>query len=159
MTGSVCYSIENDESYSGNSKLMLPLVENTELNVNGHTYDNCVLYKGLERFLSVRRKFDFVFVDGPNDVIPFNYRGLKYSRVQLLDFVLMDKLSDRSIVMYHDSEREESKATLEEFELQLKHKGFDFEKEVVIEEKDDVVEYNKRVLGTCPELTIYKIWR
>jgi hypothetical protein len=43
----------------------------------------------------------------------------------------LDKLSDKSIVLYHDSERGNAKTTLEEFERLLLENGFKFKKELV----------------------------
>jgi hypothetical protein len=151
------YSIEHDMFYNTHNSIMFPIVESTQLSVNCHKYETCTKYDGLELWLEKEDKFDFVFIDAPNDGVPFNPLGLKYARVQTLDFVLMNKLANESIVMYHDSERESAKNTLVEFERLLDEYGFSYEKEMVIEKDKEIIEYNKKILGVCPELTIYKI--
>lgn len=155
--GAITYSIEHDIYWNTHKSSMMPLVENTYLIVNAHTYGTCTRYEGLELWLEKEDKFDFVFVDAPNDGIPFNPLNLKYARVQTLDFVLMNKLTDESIVMYHDSERESAQNTLNEFEKLLNEYGYSYEKEIIIEKDKEIIEHNKKVLGVCPELTIYKI--
>ena len=153
---SIC-SIEHDIHWNTHNSIMMPLVENTQLAVNSHTYGTCTRYDGFELWLENEDKFDFVFVDAPNDGIPFNPLNIRYARVQTLDFVLMDKLTDESVLMYHDSERESAQNTLVEFQKLLEEYGYSYEKEIIIEKDIEVSEYNKRVLGVCPELTIYKI--
>lgn len=154
----IVHSIEHDEYWNTHkNSIMMPLVENTHLIVNAHTYGTCTRYEGLELWLENEDKFDFVFIDAPNDGIPFNPYNLEYARVQTLDFVLMNKLADESVVMYHDSERESAQNTLMEFEKLLTEYGYSYEKEIVIEKDKEIIEYNKKVLGVCPELTIYKI--
>lgn len=151
------YSIEHDIYWNTHKSIMMPLIENTQLVINGRTYESCTRYEGLELWLENEDKFDFVFIDAPNDGIPFNPYNLKYARVQTLDFVLMNKLSNESIVMYHDSERELAQNTLNEFERLLDEYDYSYEKEIIIEKDKEIVEYNKKVLEVCPELTIYKI--
>lgn len=150
-------SIEHDIHWNTHNSIMMPLVEDTQLVVNAHVYETCTRYDGFESWLENEDKFDFVFVDAPNDGIPFNPLNLTYARVQTLDFVLMNKLPNESIVMYHDSERESAQNTLNEFERLLDEYGYSYEKEIIIEKDKEIVEYNKKVLGVCPELTIYKI--
>ena len=152
----VC-SIEHDIHYNTHNSIMMPLVENTELVIDGHVYGTCTRYDGFESWLDREDKFDFVFVDAPNDGIPFNPLNLTYARVQTLDFVLMDKLADESILMYHDSERESAHNTLNEFERLLTEFGYLYGKEIVTEKDKEIIDYNKMTLGVCPELTIYKI--
>lgn len=140
----VRYSIENDPYYLRHENtILMPL--------------DCDKYDGLEGWLEKQDKFDFVLIDGPNEAVPFNTRDLEYARIQLFDFVLMDKLNDKAVVMYHDSEREVAQRTLNEFERLLRSSGFAYSKEIVMEGDKEVIEYNKGILGMCPELTIYKI--
>lgn len=155
--GATTYSVEHDIYWNTHNSIMMPLVEDTQLVVNAHKYVTCTRYEGLELWLENEDKFDFVFIDAPNDGIPFNPYNLEYARVQTLDFVLMNKLADESVVMYHDSERESAQNTLMEFEKLLTEYGYSYEKEIVIEKDKEIIEYNKKVLGVCPELTIYKI--
>lgn len=152
------FSIESDIAYKkDDNTIFMPTVVGRELNLLGHSYPNCMLYEGFEDWLNNEECFDFIFIDGPNDGIPFNDIGLKYCRIQLLDFVLLDKMSDKCTVLYHDSEREIAQNTLMEFERLLKERGYSFDKEVVKETDMEYVRYNERTLGMCPELTVYKI--
>jgi len=135
-------SIEHDEAYKRENTVMLPMVEYTEINADGSIYGDCNKYNGFEDWLKKQDKFDFVLVDGP---VGCAFREMyKYSRVQILSFVILDKLSDNSIVLYHDSERGNAKTTLEEFERLLLEKGFKFKKELINE-------------NNTRELTIYNI--
>ena len=155
---SIRFSIEHDEFYKRyNHTIMMPLIENSSLNLNGHSYKNCCKYGGFEDWLYGQNGFDLIFIDGPNDGIPFNPYNLEYARVQLFDFVLMDKLNNECVVMYHDSERDVAQNTLNEFERLLTDKGYAYQKEVVVEKDKEIIEYNKITLGVCPELTSYKI--
>ena len=152
--GGIRYSIEHNEMYHHyNNTVMFPLVFGKDF----YSYSNCVLYNGFERWLNGEECFDFIFIDGPNDGIPFNDIGLKYCRIQLLDFVIMNKMKNNCTVMYHDSERDIAQNTLKEFESLLHSNHYTFSKDVVKEIDDEYVEYNKRILGKCPELTTYKI--
>lgn len=154
------YSIESDSSYANNyNALLMPTVVGRRLKICGQEYKNCVLYEGFEDWLSKENGFDFIFIDGPNDGIPTNDGNIYYSRIQLLDFVLMDKLNNGCTVMYHDSERDITQHTLNEFERLLKDKNYKFSKEVIKEFDKEIIDYNNNVLDTCPELTKYKIWR
>ena len=156
--GSALYSIEHDSEYvKDDTTILMGLIENSDLSIGNKVYHNCVRYDGLEHWLDGQEKFDFVLIDGPNDGIPFNSQNLEYARIQLFDFVLMDKMNMKSTIMYHDSEREVSQRTLKEFETLLREKNFMYSKEIVIETDSNVIDYNKRVLGVCPELTIYEI--
>lgn len=146
------FSIEHDWQYNNHTNLM-PLTECTQLKIGNHIYDNCTRYSGLEEWLETQDKFDLVFIDGPNDGIPMNNQNLKFGRIQLLSFVLLSKLAKESIVMYHDSEHEIAQNTLTEFENLIK----DYDKEIILETDQEIIDYNKKILGKCPELTIYKI--
>ena len=151
------YSIEHDIYWNTHKSIMMPLIENAQLVVGGHVYDNCTKYQGFEEWLEQQNKFDFVLVDAPNDGIPNNNQGLEYARIQIVDFVLMDKLNDESIVMYHDSERDIAQKTLNEFERLLKEYKYNYKKEIVVEKDKEIFEYNEKILGVCPQLTVYKI--
>jgi hypothetical protein len=152
------YSIEHDIYYNTHkNNVLIPLIENSQLTVRGKTYDKCSKYDGFEKWIESQDKFDFVLIDAPNDGIPTNEHNLEYARIQMLDFVLLDKLCDKSIVMYHDSERNIAQNTLNEFERLLAENGFFFQKEDVIENDIEIIDYNRKVLGTCPILTTYKI--
>lgn len=144
------YSIENDKYYMTHKNNLLTPLENTAYN----NYENCVIYKGLEDWLKQQDKFDFILIDGPNDVLPENKFGIQYSRIQILSFILLNKLNDKAIIIYHDSNVEEAKNTLEEFEKLLKN----YNKEIIIETDNKIVDKNINILKMCPELTIYKLW-
>ena len=157
-TNAVSFSIEHNEHYNKYDCVMLPLIENTDLKVGKYSFDKCNRYEGLEKWLEKQEKFDFVFIDGPNDGIPINIFELKYSRIQLFDFVIMDKLEDESIVLCHDTEREIVQNTLDVFEALMNTKGYIFEKQTIIEENDkEIIDYNHKVLGVNPELIIYYV--
>jgi hypothetical protein len=47
--------------------------------------------------------------------------------------------------------------TSKELEKLLTEHGYSYEKEIVLEKDKEIIEYNEKVLGVCPELTIYKI--
>lgn len=151
------YSIEHDSYYTPNGGIMMPLSENTNLSVNGKLYEGCSKYEGFENWLMGQDKFDFILIDGPNDGLPTNDLNLKYARIQIIDFVLFDKLRSGSIIMYHDSERGIAQNTLNEFERLLIEKKHEYEKNVILEKDINVIEYNKRILGSCPELMVYTI--
>lgn len=135
------YSIEHDSFYENEHSIMLPLIdEETNININGHLYEGCNKYDGLEEWLENQDKFDFILIDGPYGYGErLNYA---YSRIQLLSFILFDKITDNAYVLYHDSERENAKPTLNEFERLLTENNFIFEKSII---------------NDTPELTIYKI--
>lgn len=158
--GAVRFSIEHDESYcKKNSALLFHLKEKVQLVIGDNIYNNCSVYDGLEKWLCLQDKFDFVLIDGANDGLPVNNLGLEYARIQMLSFVMLDKLQDNSVVMFHDSERKIAQNTLSEFERLLKVKNYHYNKEVVVEKDKEIYNYNVRILGSCPELTIYKLWK
>ena len=155
-TGASLYSIEHDKFYARGNAVMFPLVEKINFKIGGIDFGDCSIYRGFEEWLGLQGKFDLVFSDGPNDTLPYNYNNLIYSRIQVVDFPILDKLSDNSIVMYHDCQLTEAKNTLEKFEDELLKRGFAFSKEEIVEDNMEVVKYNENVLGFCPNLLIYK---
>ena len=113
---------------------MLPLIENTNVDIDGNIYGDCNKYEGFEEWLRKQGNFDFVLIDGP---LGYGFREeYKYSRVQLLSFIILDKLNTKSVVLYHDSERKNAKTTLKEFEKLLTEKNFKFKKEFINENKE-----------------------
>ena len=152
------YSIEHDKYWNTHNSIMMPLIENTDLTIDdSHVYHKCNIYDGFEEWLKRTDKFDFAFIDAPNDGIPNNETNLKYARIQTLDFVLLNKLNDKSIVMYHDSEIDIAQNTLKEFEKLLSESNFKYNKEIVIEKDKEIYDYNSKFLGVCPQLTIYEL--
>lgn len=148
------FSIEHDKYFrTHKSVVMIPLKENTSFN----GYEKCTVYDGFEKWLEEQNKFDFVLIDGPNDTLPKNEHNLIYSRIQMLSFLLLDKLNDNAVIMYHDSNTEEARNTLDEFEKLLEEKNISYEKETILEDDKETLEYNIKILEMCPELVIYKI--
>ena len=137
------YSIEHDILYKTKYSVILELINDK--------------YKDFDLWLNKQEKFDFVFIDGPNDVLPRNYKNLEFSRLQVWDFILQDKLNDNALILYHDSERIEAQNTLQKFEQLLIDKHFKFDKEIIKETNKEIINYNLTILETCPELTVYKI--
>lgn len=127
--------------------IILPIKDETNITINNKLYNNCNIYEGFENWLSNQEKFDFIFIDGP---VGFNFKKsyiketYNYSRVQLLSFIALNKISDNCIIIYHDSERKGARETLKEFEILLDKFNFKFEKEI-------------RCENLMKEMTIYKI--
>ena len=134
------FSIEHDSDYSCANTVLFNLVENTSINIGKEFYTNINKYDGLENWLSNQDKFDFVLIDGP---FGYGFReNYDYGRVQLLSFVLLDKLSDNTIIFVHDTERINMQKTLNEFEMLLIRNNFNF---------------NKQIINDIPQLAIFKI--
>ena len=136
------FTIEHDKTWARKDTVLFPLVEKTSIDINGNIYETCNKYDGLEDWLKTQNKFDFVSIDGP-----YGYGERKkytYARIQVLSFILLNKLSDRAYIFYHDSERPNSKTTMKEIEKQLGNNKFHF---------------TKTIIGKEPQLTIYKITR
>ena len=156
--GKSAVSIEHNEDYKQENSVLLPLVEQTTFEVNGgKTYDNVNKYDGLEDWLQNQEKFDFVLIDGPFERGPIPPENTlqrettyEYARVQVLDFVIFDKLADNSTVLFHDSELASSKATLADFENLLTERGYTFTKSVDIPE-------NKTWINCYRQMTTYRI--
>ena len=134
------FSIEHDSDYSCENTVLFNLVENTSINIGKEFYSNINKYDGLENWLSNQDKFDFVLIDGP---FGYGFReNYDYGRVQLLSFVLLDKLSDNTIILVHDTERINMQRTLTKFEMLLIKNNFNF---------------NKQIINDKPQLAIFKI--
>jgi len=138
-----CSSVENDINY---------------VNYNLHNIHYLILglnnrfqYDDLNQYIS--NNIDLLVIDGPNDILPTNQLGLSHSRIQLLEFV--PHLKKNSIIMFHDSEYEESQNTLNEFEHLLNTNNIIFSKEVIKETDYETIIYYERTLNSCPELTVY----
>ena len=139
--GVVFHSIEHDSQYAGEYTIILPLIDkSTNININGHRYNSCNKYDGFESWLTKQDKYDLILIDGP---FGFGERELyTYSRIQLLSFILLDKINDNAYILYHDSERNNAKTTLAEFERLLSEKN---------------ITYTKENIGDVPQLTVYKL--
>lgn len=97
-------SIEHDNTYPGN--IFCELIEETSYCIDGHVFDCVNIYNGLSNKLA-GSKFDFVLIDGP-----FGYNNdHKYTRVQMLEFLTNDLLSNEGCFLIHDSERVSSQNT------------------------------------------------
>ena len=57
---------------------------------------------------------------------------------------MLNKIEDNAYILYHDSERNNAKTTLKEFERLLNEYKFTFDKQII---------------NNIPELTIYKIYK
>ena len=146
------YSIEHDPCFNTHKSIILtPLLENTEY----LQYSGCVIYQDFDKWLVDQDNFDFVLIDGPNDFLPIGINNPTYSRIQMLSFV--NKLNPGAIVMYHDSNFVGADSTLCEFEKILDFNRVRYDKETITETDKRVIEYNTKVSGLCPELTIYKL--
>ena len=88
-------SIEHDKKYKLNEHVHIFELED-DLNINWN------MYKWLENYIqSLNIKFDFVIVDGPFWWNP----KYDYTRLQMVDPLLFDKLAERWFIMIHDSQR------------------------------------------------------
>lgn len=139
-------TIDSAESFNKDidikNKIILPIDEYASIILNDKFYDLCNKFEGLEDWLLTQNKFDFVLIDAP---FGFGFREeYDYSRIQILSFIALDKLSDNCVVIYHDSNRKNAKSTLDEFEKLLEKNNFKFEKTVMQK-------------GIEKEMTIYKI--
>ncbi len=153
-TNAKLHSIEYDIYYmTHKNNVKMQLIENTSININNCLYNNCTIYKELEDWLLKQNKFDFILIDGPNDTLPNNDKNIQYSRIQLLSFI--NNLSNKSIILYHDSNAINADKTLNEFERQLSLNSFKYDKEIIKETNKEIIEYNNKYLGLCPELIIY----
>lgn len=127
INGGKLLSIEHDINYvmHDNTKLL----DYTIGDFMG--YSNCNYYIGLEKIIKESNKlFDFILVDGPIGV-----NGcLVYSRIQAIDFVLYNKISNNCVMLIHDTERVGEKNTIIELEKLLIDKKYTFEKNTVIDE-------------------------
>lgn len=143
---SILYSIEHNEYWKRNNTIIFPLIENEQLNtfinIDGNIYKSCNKYEGFENWLEKQDKFDFILIDGPYG---FGYReNYTYSRIQLLSFIILNKIENNSYVLYHDSERNNAKTTLNEFERLLHLNNF---------------KYDINIINNIPQLTIFKIYK
>ena len=77
-----------------------------------YSFNKCIECKfdGFEEFLEKQVKYDFVFID--------SYQ----TRVQLLAFAILDKLTSNALIAIHDTERENVQCYIEEFKNILKTK-------------------------------------
>ena len=78
-----------------------------------YSFNKCIECKfdGFEEFLEKQVKYDFVFID--------SYQ----TRVQLLAFAILDKLTSNALIAIHDTERENVQCYIEEFKNILKTKN------------------------------------
>lgn len=122
----VLFSIEHDGHWARNNTILFPLMQGGNLTVSGKVYNFVNYYICFEEWLSTQKPFDFICIDGPPG---WGFRqNYNYSRVQLLSFILLDKINHNSIVLFHDSQRKNAKNTLAEFQKLLTEKEFNFQK-------------------------------
>ena len=121
-------SITHEERLARADTHVFPVMENSELTIDGRTYGPINRYYGLEEWLTTQEKFDFIVIDDPPGFGDARERLYTHCRIQVIDFPLLDKLADNAIIYYHDSERRNAKATLTELESILNEKNFSFER-------------------------------
>ena len=126
----ILFSIEHDYFYIRNiNTILCSLIQNTSLTLKEKTYFNINRYDKFEEWLQKQEPFDFILIDGP---LGWGFREkYDYSRIQLLSFIVLNKIANNSIVLYHDSERKNAKHTLQEFQNIITNKGFLFQKDII----------------------------
>lgn len=123
-TGAYLVSIEHDLNWKKKQSIIFNLIQNSELTVKERVFENCNKYEGLESWLETQEPFDFIFIDGPPG---WGFRqNYKYGRVQVMDFLLLNKLTKQSIVLVHDSQRENMQRTLRQFQKILFERKYEF---------------------------------
>jgi hypothetical protein len=91
-------------------------------------YEYSNFYVGFEKLISnYDGLFDFILIDGPIGTMDY----LKYSRIQVIDFILFNKITDTCAILIHDTERLGERNTIAELEKLLKNKGYSFEKKTI----------------------------
>ena len=116
-------SIIDNEDIRQENSVLFPLTNSTNLVVAERTFGPCTIYSGFEEWLNEQEAFDFILVDGPYGE---GTEGDAYCRPQILDFPLLDKLADNSMIFYHDSNYETAKPVLSALDSILTEKGFSF---------------------------------
>ena len=123
-TGAYLVSIEHDLKWKKKQSIIFNLIQNSTLTVKDRVFENCNKYEGLESWLETQEPFDFIFIDGPPG---WGFRqNYKYGRVQVMDFLLLNKLTKQSIVLVHDSQRENMQRTLRQFQKILFERNYEF---------------------------------
>lgn len=103
-------TIEHDVKYQTKESKLFSLIENTTVTINNVKYGKTNKYEGLEEFFSkYDKKFDFVFIDGPFGCEREYYA---YTRIQMLDLIEYDLLSDEGYFLIHDTERKNGQASI-----------------------------------------------
>lgn len=99
------------------------LIEHTSITIGDTQYTNINKYDQLEEYLiNLNKKFDFVLIDGPYSY----YDYLKYGRIQMLDFIEYNLLSDKGIFIIHDSQRLSTEKTINIFLNKLTNKNYKY---------------------------------
>lgn len=122
-------SVEHDANYvQHENTALLPFTIGKFMD-----YEDANYYIGLEDVIkNYSEPFDFILIDGPIGAYP----SLTYSRIQVIDFVLYDKIANNCTIFIHDTERNGEKNTTLELERLLLEKGYNFNKTKVIDEKN-----------------------
>ena len=156
-------SIEHDKKYKLNDHVhIFKLVDDPNIKSN--------LYEWLEYYIqSLDKKFDFIIIDGPF------WWDLKYNytRLQMIDPILYDKLADEWFILIHDSQRESTIKSIEILKTLLILKwyyiiidyiSYDEEKELMIIEfskknwlKDERIKFNRKFTKRKRQKFLYKI--
>ncbi len=95
--------IEHDKNYKTNNNIQI-------FNLIDHPYINTNFYNWLEEYISkTNKKFDFILIDGP-----FWYnKKYDYTRLQMIDPILYNKLDEQWIFLIHDSQRKSTRKSIE----------------------------------------------
>lgn len=125
--GATMFSIEHKPQYKRANTVMFPVYEYTSHQVAGEYFEKCNRYVGMTKWLRTQEPFDFVLCDGPYGC---GYRQTyNYGRVQIVSFPLQDKLTDNSIVIIHDSNRQPEQNTMARLRTFFERKNFSFTEE------------------------------
>lgn len=126
--GARMYSIEHQMAYMRKYTVMFPVYQFATYNIQDRKYKNVNRYVGFSNWLTLQEPFDFVLCDGPYGC---GFRqGYDYGRIQVIAFPLLNKLSQSSILIMHDSNRGPQSKTVTELEDIFNQKDYAFNKEV-----------------------------
>lgn len=136
--GASLVSIEHKHQYRRKDTIMFQCYEFFSFSIEDEQFPHCSQYGGMELWLRDQDPFDFVLCDGPYGCgFRSNY---EYSRPQIVLFPMLNKLTDESIVIMHDSGRQAEANTLVRLEKIFDKKKYSFTKETD-EEYDQMTTY------------------
>ena len=138
-------NIEHNIKYKRKDSKLFNLIENTFVEINSVKYGKTNKYEGLEEFFkNYKRKFDFVFIDGP---IGTNSK-YNYTRIQMIDLLEFDLLENYGYFLIHDSERKNAKNSINILLSLFKKKGYIIEIEYSVTQKNKrltIINFNKTI--------------
>ena len=126
-------SIEHESKYLRKNGTLLRVDEYVEYKIEDEYFFPCNHYKGFTKWLQNQEPFDFVLIDGPC-THGLRERKYEYGRVQCVAFPILNKLTDNSILIMHDSERKQEANTLIRLEDVFKRYNYNFIREQVNDE-------------------------